>query len=64
MIFQVLTWNSNKKEILGKRKERLYGPTYNSNEDDKAGRSSNVYYKLRVLVVNRRKKNHKYNHDK
>ena len=61
--FQVLKLKNVKKEISGKRKERLYGPIYNSNEVNKASRSSNIYYELGVLAVNRRKKNYKYDHN-
>ena len=61
---QVLKHNDDKKKILGKRKERLYRLTYNSNEDDKASRLSNAYYELGVLVINRKKKNHKSDYNK
>ena len=62
--FQVLKQNNDKKEILGKRKEKPTSSTYNSNEDDKSSRLSNIYYELGVLAFNRRKKNYKYNHIK
>ena len=55
---QVLKQHDPQRETSGKRKERTYGPTYNSNEDDKAGRSSNNYFAIGLSDVNRRKKNH------
>ena len=47
-----------KKGNSGKRKERPPGTSYNSNEDEKAGTSSNNYYEVGLEAVNRRKTKH------